>query len=79
MSIGTRLKIRSDMNYTHEMNKRFEQRHYLYSNASLHNCFDFHHFLSLGVKVPITSPVYGYTKVLTHNLNSKKTSSAAIG
>ena len=32
-----------------------------------------------GVKVPITSSVYGYTKVLAHNLNSKKTSGAAIG
>ena len=31
------------------------------------------------VKVPITSSVYGYTKVLAHNLNSKKTSGAAIG
>ena len=33
----------------------------------------------VGVKVPITSSVYGYTKVLAHNLNSKKTSGAAIG
>ena len=32
-----------------------------------------------GMKVPITSSVYGYTKVLAHNLNSKKTSGAAIG
>ena len=32
-----------------------------------------------GVKVPITSSVYGYTKVLAHNLNSKKTSGAAFG
>ena len=31
-----------------------------------------------GVKVPITSSVYGYTKVLAHNLNSKKTSGAAV-
>ena len=35
--------------------------------------------LSIGVKVQITSSVYGYTKVLAHNLNSKKTSGAAIG
>ena len=34
---------------------------------------------SIGVKVPITSSVYGYTKVLAHNLISKKISSAAIG
>ena len=34
---------------------------------------------SIGVKVPITSSVYVYTKVLAHNLNSKKTSGAAIG
>ena len=33
----------------------------------------------LGVKVPITSSVYGYIKVLAHNLNSKKTSGATIG
>ena len=33
----------------------------------------------LRVKVPITSSVYGYTKVLAHNLNSKKTSGSAIG
>ena len=32
----------------------------------------------LGVKVPITSSVYGYTKVLAHNLNSKKTSGAVL-
>ena len=32
-----------------------------------------------GMKVPITSSVYVYTKVLAHNLNSKKTSGAAIG
>ena len=32
-----------------------------------------------GVKVLITSSVYGYTKVLAHNWNSKKTSGAAIG
>ena len=36
-------------------------------------------YQSYGVKVPITSLVYGYTKVLAHNLNSKKTSGAAIG
>ena len=36
-------------------------------------------FITLGVKVPITSSVYGYTKVLAHNLNSKKISGAAIG
>ena len=33
----------------------------------------------MGVKVPITSSVYGYTKVLAYNLNSKKTSGAATG
>ena len=45
-----------------------------------HDLLDFNDFgLSTGVKVPITSSVYGYTKVLTHNLNSKKTSGAAIG
>ena len=32
-----------------------------------------------GVKVPITSSLYGYTKVSAHNMNSKKTSGAAIG
>ena len=36
-------------------------------------------FTAIGVKVPITSSVFGYTKVLAHNLNSKKTSGAAIG
>ena len=36
-------------------------------------------FQGIGVKVPITSSVYGYTKFLAHNLNSKKTSGAAIG
>ena len=41
---------------------------------------DFKNFgLSIGVNVPITSSVYGYTNVLAHNLNSKKTSAAAIG
>ena len=35
--------------------------------------------LAAGVKVSITSSVYGYTKVLALNLNSKKTSGAAIG
>ena len=41
---------------------------------------DFKDFgLSIGLKVSITSSVYGYTKVLAHNLNSKKTSCAAIG
>ena len=35
--------------------------------------------LSIGVKVRITSSVYGYTKVLAHNLNSKKTSGDTIG
>ena len=41
---------------------------------------DFKDFgLSIGVTVPITSLVYDYTKVFTHNLNSKKTSGAAIG
>ena len=35
--------------------------------------------LSIGVKVPITSLVNRYTKVLAHNLNRKKTSSTAIG
>ena len=35
--------------------------------------------LAYGVNVPITSSVYGYTKGLTHNWNSKKTSGAAIG
>ena len=35
--------------------------------------------LNAGVKVPIMSSVYEYTKVLAHNLNSKKTSGAAIG
>ena len=45
-----------------------------------HDLLDFKDFrLSIGVKVPITSSVYGYTKVLAHNLNSKKTSGAAIG
>ena len=33
----------------------------------------------IGVKVPITSSVYGYTKVLARNLNSKKTSGTVIG
>ena len=41
---------------------------------------DFNDFgLSIGVKVPITLSVYGYTKVLAPNVNSKKTSGAAIG
>ena len=31
------------------------------------------------MKVPIMSSVYGYTKVLAHNLRSKKTLGAAIG
>ena len=26
-----------------------------------------------GMKVPITSSIYGYTKVLAHNLNNKQT------
>ena len=48
--------------------------------AFTHSLFDFKDFrLSIGVKVPITSSVYGYTKVLAHNLNSKKTSGAAFG
>ena len=34
--------------------------------------------IASGVKVPIASSVYGYTKVLAHNLSSKKTSGAAI-
>ena len=36
-------------------------------------------FTAVGVKVPITSSVYGYTKILAYNLNSKKTSGAATG
>ena len=43
------------------------------------NTFTQRFVLVIGVKVPITSSVNGYTKVLAHNLNSKKTSSAAIG
>ena len=35
-----------------------------------HDLLDFKDFgLSIGVKVPITSSIYGYTKVLAHNLN----------
>ena len=61
------------------------------SDAFLHPSFFFHtetksHWYDsvsaavlIGVKVPITSSVYGYTKALAHNLNSKKTSGAAIG
>ena len=46
----------------------------------MHGLLDFKDFgLSIVVKVPIMSSVYGYTKVLAHNLNSKKTSGAAIG
>ena len=45
-----------------------------------HDSLDFKDLgLSIGVNVPITSSVYGYTKVLANNLNSKKTSGAAIG
>ena len=45
-----------------------------------HDSLDFKDLgLSIGVNVPITSSVYGYTKVLAYNLNSKKTSGAAIG
>ena len=35
--------------------------------------------LSIGVKVLSTSSIYGYTQVLAHDLNSKKTFGAAIG
>ena len=46
------------------------------NNEFRHDLLDFKDFgLSIGVKVP----VYGYTKVLAHNLNSKKTSGAAFG
>ena len=41
--------------------------------------FFFVFLLSIGVTVPITSSNHGYTQVLAHNLNSKKTSGAAVG
>ena len=45
-----------------------------------YDLLDFKGFgLSIGVKVLITSSVYGYTNVLAHNLNRKKTSGAAFG
>ena len=57
---------------------------YLYKTASKDSCLGFLPSCALqeachGVKVPITSSVYVYTKVLAHNLNSKETSVAAIG
>ena len=45
----------------------------------LTNLYEHVLYLGEGVKVPITSSVYGYTKVLAHYLNSKKTPGVAIG
>ena len=71
--------IRPSDQRTYVYPMHFSIHHFFHTETKSHWCDSVSAAVLIGVKVPITSSVYGYTKVLAHNLNSKKTSGAAIG
>ena len=58
---------------TNEGRKKKVRQTKMQVHANLGNSGSYRGNCRLGVKVPIRSSVYGYTKVLAHSLNSKNT------